>query len=53
MRKDCHTCKHDLFDKRCFDCIAGNPPSNWESDDCYIKDTNEEHIMNNEELTAE
>lgn len=52
MRKDCHTCKHDLFNKNCFNCITGNPPSNWEASSHYIPDTNAEHIrnMNDEEL---
>lgn len=52
MRKDCHTCKHELFDKCCNDCLYGDPPSNWEAANYYVPDTNAEKIrrMSDEQL---
>jgi hypothetical protein len=52
MRKDCHTCKHELFDKCCNDCLYGDPPSNWEAASYYVPDTNAEKIrsMSDEQL---
>lgn len=52
MRKDCHTCKHELFDKCCNDCLYGDPPSNWEAASYYVPDTNVEKIrsMSDEQL---
>lgn len=54
MRKDCHTCKHELFDKCCNDCLYGDPPSNWEAASYYVPDTNAEKIrsMSDEQLAA-
>lgn len=52
MRKDCHTCKYELFDKRCNNCFYGNPPSKWEAASYYVPDTNAEKIrsMSDEQL---